>query len=90
MSLVPCPECGRQVSDYAATCPQCGHLLPMSVVPLAEPFEPIPPPDGASGTTTESRSSPAPNWKHIAVAVLLTLLVVSLGLGALWWFGLLR
>lgn len=24
MALVNCPECGRQVSDSAATCPQCG------------------------------------------------------------------
>jgi hypothetical protein len=24
MSLIPCAECGRQVSDKAASCPQCG------------------------------------------------------------------
>lgn len=27
MALVPCPECGRQVSTAAAACPQCGHPL---------------------------------------------------------------
>jgi len=27
MSLVKCPDCGREVSDQAPTCPQCGRLL---------------------------------------------------------------
>lgn len=31
MALIPCPECGRQVSDKAASCPQCAH--PLSVAP---------------------------------------------------------
>lgn len=25
MALIPCPECGRQVSDQAMSCPGCGH-----------------------------------------------------------------
>ena len=25
MPLVPCPECGRQISTAAEACPQCGH-----------------------------------------------------------------
>lgn len=25
MPLVPCPECGRQISTQADACPQCGH-----------------------------------------------------------------
>lgn len=25
MALIPCPACGRQVSDAAPTCPGCGH-----------------------------------------------------------------
>ena len=24
MALIPCPECGRQISDKAPTCPRCG------------------------------------------------------------------
>jgi hypothetical protein len=27
MALTNCPECSRQVSDQAATCPGCGHPL---------------------------------------------------------------
>jgi hypothetical protein len=25
MPLIPCPECGRQISTEAEACPQCGH-----------------------------------------------------------------
>jgi hypothetical protein len=28
MALVACKECGKQVSDSAATCPQCGVVAP--------------------------------------------------------------
>ena len=27
MALIRCPECGAQVSDKAASCPQCGHPI---------------------------------------------------------------
>jgi len=27
MALITCPECGRQVSDKAAACPQCGYPI---------------------------------------------------------------
>ena len=27
MALVKCPECGREVSDQADACPQCGHPI---------------------------------------------------------------
>lgn len=27
MALVKCPECGREVSDSAETCPSCGHPI---------------------------------------------------------------
>lgn len=27
MALIPCPNCGRQISDKAKTCPQCGYVL---------------------------------------------------------------
>lgn len=25
MALINCPECGKEISDQAATCPNCGH-----------------------------------------------------------------
>lgn len=27
MALIPCPACGREVSDAAAACPACGHPI---------------------------------------------------------------
>lgn len=33
MALIPCPECGRQVSDKAASCPQCAHPLSVASAP---------------------------------------------------------
>jgi hypothetical protein len=33
MALVPCAECGRQISDKAAACPHCGN--PLSPAPAA-------------------------------------------------------
>ena len=35
MALINCPECGRQVSDRAASCPDCG--CPINNVPVAAP-----------------------------------------------------
>ena len=27
MALIPCPACGRQVSEAAVACPNCGHPI---------------------------------------------------------------
>jgi zinc-ribbon domain len=35
MALIPCPECGHQVSDRASACPGCGH--PVTPVPADLP-----------------------------------------------------
>jgi hypothetical protein len=41
MALIPCPECRRQVSDRARSCPGCGYPLdgsaPRQVTPIARP-----------------------------------------------------
>lgn len=44
MALKACPECGKDVSDQAATCPHCGYALiaPAAPVPLAAP-QPVQP-----------------------------------------------
>ena len=38
MALITCPECGKEVSDKAATCPNCGCPLHQSqqAVPVEE------------------------------------------------------
>lgn len=42
MVLVSCPECEKQVSDQAASCPNCGHPIrlekPASQAPVKEPM----------------------------------------------------
>ncbi len=43
MSLIQCPECAREISDRAYSCPHCGYIVP-KVPPLAVP-EPDPAPD---------------------------------------------
>ena len=35
MALITCPECGRQVSDRAASCPDCG--CPINAAPIVNP-----------------------------------------------------
>ena len=44
MALINCPECGKQVSDTAPTCPNCGYDLSKAnkdfkpvIMPLSEP-----------------------------------------------------
>jgi hypothetical protein len=37
MALVPCPECGHQVSTQAAACPSCGRTLAANVPGLVAP-----------------------------------------------------
>lgn len=41
MALIACPECLRQVSDRATTCPECGYPLGIALPP-APAVEPTP------------------------------------------------
>lgn len=43
MPLVPCPDCGRQVSTAALSCPQCGRPNPAGQVHAGSPAPPVPP-----------------------------------------------
>lgn len=36
MSLIKCPECGREISDKASTCPGCG--CPVSKMDIGDPI----------------------------------------------------
>jgi hypothetical protein len=36
MGLVICADCGRDVSDRAAACPQCGRPAPVDALPVVE------------------------------------------------------
>jgi len=45
MALIPCPECGRRISDQAVSCPGCGR--PLNPVESAAP--PLPATGAANG-----------------------------------------
>ncbi len=47
MALIPCTECGRQVSDRASACPQCG--APVEVPPASRSEHPFPTPQPSAG-----------------------------------------
>ena len=32
MALIKCPECGKEISDKAASCPNCGCLLELKQI----------------------------------------------------------
>jgi DNA-directed RNA polymerase subunit RPC12/RpoP len=34
MALIKCPECKREISDRAASCPQCGHPMLVAAPPI--------------------------------------------------------
>lgn len=37
MALIKCEDCGKEISDKAPTCPQCGAPQEATVQPIAEP-----------------------------------------------------
>jgi hypothetical protein len=75
MAIITCSECGREISDQANTCVQCGFPLDMRI----------------SADYVESRENPEPENKNHNIDVPLTQLIVdavnSFGqktLGGLW------
>lgn len=70
MSLIKCPECGREISDQATACPQCGFPLSKPESAAAAPAPP---------TETEPKSAAKSSAKGCGTA----LLIVFLGFIAL-------
>jgi hypothetical protein len=66
MPLVPCPDCGRQVSTAAVSCPQCGRPNPAEQAPQISPASGSPPvspvvgepPPASSGSITAAPQRP--------------------------------
>lgn len=45
MALIKCPECGKEISDKAVSCPNCGTPMaqvPPPMTPLSAPVQPAP------------------------------------------------
>ncbi|NLV53057.1 MAG: hypothetical protein GXY64_07305 [Bacteroidales bacterium] len=78
MSLIKCPECGREVSDLAASCPHCGCPINEHVARLVA--------DRTSGEK-KNQNSPAPKKQTRATATIVVMSLVILSLaGAAVWF----
>ena len=72
MALINCPQCGKQVSDKAPSCPHCG--LDMTV--------PNTPPKEETAIQEESPKKPRKVWTVVAIVVGCIVLVAV----ALWFF----
>lgn len=63
MALIKCPECGKEISELAAACPQCGHPMAPSQ------------PSVSAGQPTENgpkRIGTAPGFALIFIGVMIT------------------
>lgn len=41
MALIKCPECGKEISDKATACPNCGYPIDGKPIEPVEPAEPV-------------------------------------------------
>jgi membrane protein YdbS with pleckstrin-like domain len=73
MALVPCPECGKQMSDQAPSCPHCGYAPQGGPVRFAAVGEGTP--DAGRRETVIWEGSPS--LKLLLVQVLRTLIVAG-------------
>ena len=67
MALLPCSECGQQISDTAAACPKCGAPIGKAGTATRSPDSPPPPPIQQATPQKRKRVSPA----LVAILVLL-------------------
>ena len=70
MSLVKCPECGREVSTLATSCPHCG--CPLGTQTAQQPQAPNSPRKKTNGHA-------------VATLVVVSILIVALAAAAAWY-----
>lgn len=79
MALIKCPECGKEISDKAASCPKCG--FPIQNVPQNTPNPPTPP-------DAEEAPKKRANGKRIAmISVAAVALVAVIAAAAVYLSG---
>lgn len=81
MALITCPECQKQISDQAATCPNCGFPLPSTTPdkPLSTDGNDMLPADQTIEENISTEVAPAkPKKKVIAISVVAVLCVALL------------
>jgi hypothetical protein len=66
--LIKCPECGREVSDKAAACPQCGCPVAVVSAPHAAKKEPVRTSASVSSALPLERDTSSPSaWPSFAI-----------------------
>ena len=94
MALIPCRECGKEISDKAPACPNCGvpneHLMQVQNIPSSAPSAPAP---AVSRTTGSARrecpqcTTPMNVKRRVIVSVLLMCIGLAFGgIGGLMTF----
>src|ERR1019366_6536770 len=93
MSLKPCPECGRPVSELAASCPLCGRPVDSPTAKEsavgeqgATPESRLPAIGPSPGKSSHRRSAPAHQAFRLLRLVLTTVAAIVGGLILLAWY----
>ena len=85
MALIQCPECGKEISDRASSCPNCGYpILPMADEVVEQPAVPEvePAPEGSGDSLAAASDdmavspSPAANRKKLIIPIVAVLAVI--------------
>lgn len=71
MPVIACPDCGRDVSTIAPTCPHCGRPSPAGTAPLAPSAAPLPAPE-----ETVWRGTPAATLLLGRVLIMIAIVIV--------------
>lgn len=84
MALINCPECGKEVSDKAPACPNCGYRInPIDFSSLQDPPRPAapaapPPAAPAPADVSKLESKRRADWKTIAAAAVLAVALIAI------------
>ncbi len=79
MAIIHCPECNREVSDRAASCPHCGYPISEVGKQTAQP---------AAQQLSQANSTPAPQPKKGqagATIAIISAVIIALAGAAVWY-----
>lgn len=81
MALIKCPECGKEISDQAQSCPNCGYPINNAQQPPVADFQ---------TSDTATTASPPPKKKgalKIALAIGVLVVIAAVAAFAFWSSG---
>lgn len=76
MPLVPCPDCGREISDTAPACVHCGRPMAPARAPVEVPPRASGRPHPLAGRSASAELAPRAVLRGIAIAAVIGLVVV--------------